>query len=192
MNAMRKFFIALIILFTAIPCLNAGENKYLPDTAVTQFAGWIGFVSAGAGYEFYNDSLNLEILYGYVPESIGGIDIHMLTGRSVISPLKYSFGSGYTFYPVSFSIFVNYAIGSQYNVTWPAYYPDRYYRPTALYSGESLGIRIKKYTGDSLISAIEFYADVVTMTEFLYEYFQNDRVTLAEISSLAFGARIHF
>lgn len=189
---MRKVILTAAILLT-IPCaVSAERSKYIPDTAVTQFAGWIGFVSAGAGYEFYNEALNIEVLYGYVPESVGGIDIHMLTWRTVISPFDCSFVKGYTFYPLSFSIFVNYAIGSQYNVTWPSYYPDRYYRPTALYSGESLGFRIKKDTGDSLITAVEFYADVVTMTEFMYEYFKNDRVTLAEIISLAFGARIHF
>lgn len=189
---MKNFIPVIIILITSAAPLKADVSPLIPDTVVAQFAGYTGFMSSGAGYEFLSDRINLELFYGYVPESEGGIDIHMLTLRSVISPLRFSPHNGYTIYLLTFGFFVNYAIGDQYKVVWPSVYPEWYYRPTALYTGESIGIRIKKNTGREIIKAVELYADIVTMSEYLYEYIENDRVKLQYIISLAIGMRLHF
>ena len=189
---MKNKLTVLIILFSISSPLYAENNSYLPDTIVAQFAGYIGFISAGAGYSFLDDRINTELLYGYVPASEGGIDIHMITGRAIFSPVAIPAGSGYTVYPLTFGLFLNYAIGPQYKIMWPSVYPEWYYRPNALYTGESLGIRIKKNVADSGIKAFEFYADVVTMSEYMYEYIRNDRIKMHYILSLAAGVRIHF
>ncbi len=189
---MRNFITVILLFFVSAAPLKAELSPLIPDTAVAQFAGYIGFISAGAGYEFFNDKLNMEILYGYVPAFAGGVEIHMLTGRAVVSPIRFPTGYGLTIYPFTLGLFINYAEGEQYRVIWPSVYPEWYYRPTALYTGESLGFRIKKDTGGEIVKAVEFYADIVTMSEYLYEYMENDRVKLQYIVSLAMGMRIHF
>lgn len=190
---MRKTCEILFFLSVMTTTLYADEkNPYLPDTSVTQFAGYIGFISGGAGYEFFDDILIIELLYGYVPASMGGIDIHMLSEKNTVSPIKISLGSGYTIYPLTLGFFINYTFGSQYKVIWPSTYPEWYYRPTAVYTGDSIGIRIKKNTNGQVIKAWELYADIVTMSEYLYEYVTNDRIKLEYILSIDLGIRIHF
>jgi len=143
------------------------------------------------GYEI-NDIVQAELLYGFVPSSIAGIDIHLITARTIISPVKLTIFPGYFFYPLSFGLFVNYAIGEQYHIKWPEKYPERYYRPNAVFTGESIGVRLKKNYNGEIIKGFEFYIDLVTMTVFLYDYIQNEHIEVMDVISLAFGTRMYF
>jgi len=194
---MKKVCISIIFLFLYLNPLYSQlkykqERSFIPDFVVSQFAGYIGFISSGVGYDFYDESLKLELLYGYVPKSVGGIRIHMFTGRGSYSLLRYRTTNELSFYPLNLSFFINYARGRQYVLRWSPTYPERYYRPTSLYTGESVGMSIKKSCENATIKGYEFYADVVTMSEYLYEYCKNETVKLEYIISLAFGVRIYF
>jgi len=194
---MKKIYITIIFLFLVLNPLYSQlqykhDQSFIPDFVVSQFAGYIGFVSSGVGYNFYDESLKLELLYGYVPKSAGGISIHMFTCRGSYSLSHYRTLSGFLFSPLNFSFFVNYARGNQYVLRWSPNYPKRYYRPTSIYTGESIGMSIKKSCENSIIKGYEFYGDVVTMSEYLYEYCKNETVTLKDIISLAFGVRFYF
>lgn len=159
---------------------------------MAQFAGYIGFISTGVGYESDRKKSTIDFLYGYVPAFAGGMEIHMLTGRITGRAITYHSNYGFSFFPLNLSFFVNYAHGKPYKLRWESKYPKWYYRPTALYSGESIGMSIKKACNEADISAYELYAEVVTMSEFLYEYYKNDSIAFKDIISLAFGARIYF
>ena len=54
------------------------------------------------------------------------------------------------------------------------------------------GHQITQSCENSIIKGYEFYGDVVTMSEYLYEYCKNETVTLKDIISLAFGVRFYF
>ncbi len=41
------------------------KSWYTPDYVKMQFAGNIGFLSVGAGYQLFNDLLYTELLYGF-------------------------------------------------------------------------------------------------------------------------------
>lgn len=189
---MKRIIATLIILLSFISLKAEDQKRYMPDFFVSQFAGYIGFISGGLGYHLSEEKSSIEFLYGYVPAFAGGIEIHMLTTRINGRPFVYKSKNDFYFYPLNLAFFVNYTHGQQYKLKWSSKYPKWYYRPTALYSGESVGMAIKKACNERSIAAYEIYADLVTMSEFLYEYSQNDSVTFKDIISLAFGTRIFF
>lgn len=42
----------------------------VPDYVKTQFAGNIGLISVGAGYQLFNKVVYTELLYGFVPKAV--------------------------------------------------------------------------------------------------------------------------
>lgn len=53
------------------------QNKWSwlrPDSIVYQTAGFVGFVAAGPNWKI-TDSNELTLLIGYLPESVGGVEI---------------------------------------------------------------------------------------------------------------------
>jgi len=66
-----------------------------------QYAGNIGFVSIGTGYEYKRTSIDLS--YGYLPKLVNGVRVHTLSlrpkvhfGEFVIAPITagFYFGAG--------------------------------------------------------------------------------------------------
>ncbi|RZJ63061.1 MAG: hypothetical protein EOO47_28980, partial [Flavobacterium sp.] len=70
----KSIFSFLILLLTSSQLF--GQKSFLerlkPDEINLQYAGSIGFVSAGAGYHFFKEKTTLSFHIGYVPESLGG------------------------------------------------------------------------------------------------------------------------
>lgn len=119
-----------------LPALLHAQNnfwsKLKPDHLKLQFAGGIGFFSTGAGYSTSNEKFQFDFMYGYLPESLGGVRIHSLTSKATWMPLTKEFNSvKWKFLTAGLNI--NYAIGAQYHTFWPDKYPNGYYNyPSAL------------------------------------------------------------
>ena len=71
-----KRILLLLLLFIICVHSPAQFKKIVPHYAKLQFAGGIGFLSAGIGYQSKNKRLQYDLMYGYVPESLGGVEIH--------------------------------------------------------------------------------------------------------------------
>jgi hypothetical protein len=123
------------ILFTLLffPFLLAAQTEsnprkwWAPDHAKLQFAGNIGFVSAGFGYSFTKQKkLETDLYYGYVPERYG--NLHSITLKNtwfILKPLTVKEKT--KFYLLSFGIPINYSIGKEYFLIAANKYPKRYY-----------------------------------------------------------------
>ncbi|MEI9808825.1 MAG: hypothetical protein WDO16_13705 [Bacteroidota bacterium] len=78
----RLLFIYFFILpFFAAAQQRTGFARLIPQHIKLQFAGSIGFLSAGFGYESPNKRFQGDFFYGYVPESVGGVTIHSVTAK---------------------------------------------------------------------------------------------------------------
>ncbi len=125
----------LYILFF-LPAVSIAQSKFLevitPEHLKAQFAGAIGFVSVGAGYESLNEKFQTDVMYGYVPKSLGGVRIHSLTAKVTWLPLSRYIGEIKWNY-ITGGLHLNYAIGDRYHTFWPDKYPHGYYNyPSAL------------------------------------------------------------
>jgi hypothetical protein len=184
MKAGIFFFLIGFLPFLVNAQKKSFPEKILPDHAVIQYAGNIGFLSAGIGYESKNRKFNGEVLYGYLPESIGGIQIHSVTGKISWLPLNRLYNDFSVDYIIA-GLYLNYVFGNQYFAFSPSYYPFHYYDfPTALSAGISIGQQVNK-------GRLSFYYELGTTDKELVSYLGNVRsVEFSDILSLGIGLRI--
>ena len=171
------------------------KNKALPDHVKLQFAGSIGFLSLGAGYETGNKKFEFDLYYGYVPESVGGVEIHTLTGKTTFLPFKESNNKSVTVSPLTLGAYVAYTFGDQYFLFAPEKYPLSYYDyPTALHAGVFFGGRITKHAKrKQLFSRVGLYYEIgTTDKEFISYYHNMEALKFTDILNVGIGIKGSF
>ncbi|HEU4469543.1 MAG TPA: hypothetical protein VFR58_00545 [Flavisolibacter sp.] len=169
--------------------------RALPDHFKVQFAGGIGFLSAGAGYSSRDGKVDADLFYGYVPKSIGGITIHTLTAKLTYSPIKPLQYGHFKVKPFSTGALVNYSFGKQYFGFRPDNYPYDFYKfPTSLYLGAFVGGELFRQTEKSKpFSRIGLYYELVTFDRLLLSYINNRRaLSITDVFSLAIGVKLGY
>ncbi|MBL3655242.1 hypothetical protein [Fulvivirga sediminis] len=187
-------YIFYLILFI-LPATTFGQTSerpwYVPDHYKLQFAGNIGFLSAGAGYLHGHDKLETDFMVGYLPKSIGGDDIISITLKSTYSPWKIKTNSDYSIVPFSIGPYLSYSFGSQFDTLLPNEYPDGYYWwATSLRFGAYIGGRVTRDLPGN-INHVALYYELGTYDLEALSYLQNmDYLSVSDIFTLALGVKI--
>jgi hypothetical protein len=184
----RLIMIFLWCITPAIGLAQAkGLQKLVPHHATLQFAGGIGFLSAGLGYDSKNKRLQGDFYYGYVPESVGGVTIHSVTGKLTWAPLSHQLSSSTRWHLLTTGILLNYAFGKQYFLFAPENYPYSYYGfPTAMHVGLFAG-------GGFLYKRTQLYYELGTTDKELVSYINNTgSLAFGDILNLGIGMRYCF
>ncbi len=144
-----KNFIAIVLFclislsaISQIVHSDTTKKWYIPTHASVQYAGGFGFLSAGAGYDFFKDRLSVDIMFGYLPESIGGISIFSLNSKTIYKPWHFDIKKlPVTFVPINIGFITMHAFGEQYTkFKKSGDYPQGYYWwPNSTRIGISLG-----------------------------------------------------
>ncbi len=174
-------------------------NALIPDDIIVQHAGSIGFISAGVGYEiFKNKKGNIDLLYGYVPESKGGT-LHIITSKFAYRPFQFKIGKWGTIYPLNPGIFVSYTIKRGLSITWDKdQYPKGYYWwPEAIRLHPSLSnelyLKADHLLPKARIKAVILYSEFNTNDLYLISWVNNQRaLSLTDIFKLGYGIRVKF
>lgn len=168
----------------------AARAWYLPDQAKLQLAGNIGFVSPGVGWSWAGRRLEADVIFGWVPEAIGGVPVFSLTGKLTWLPWRVAVGRDWRLAPVSLALQLTYTFGEDYFVLLPDYYPKGYYNvPTALRSGVGLGSAIGRPLWG--LPHVGLYYELVAIDAPLVFWLSNrDAVSVTDVFSLALGVRV--
>jgi hypothetical protein len=195
----KKIFSVIIILlvfsklFAQEPNSVKDKAWYVPDYLKTQFAGNIGVISVGAGYQLFNKVLYSELLYGYVPESVSKADkIHLITIKNTFPIFRKKIGKNIIITPTAgFSSTID--IGTTTFTTLPSKYPEGYYVPTAfhftLFGGAMLH---KDFTKSKTIKGLDFYVELGTVESYLWYAITSKEVSVSDIFSTAIGINFYF
>jgi hypothetical protein len=181
-------FSALLIMSPGIYAQEEREKNAWPDHLKLQHAGGIGYFSIGAGYILGKGKLEADLVYGFVPESIGGLDIHSVSTRISWLPIK-PIGTNFRFEPLATGVLVNYTFGKQYFGFAPENYPFSYYNyPTSLHAAIFVGSRLSKPLKKGWFSRIGLYYELVSFDTELASYAWNTTsLSFTEIWSLGIG-----
>ena len=190
----NRFFIkavlfgVLLIISSAMNAQEPGKKNAWPDHLKLQHAGGIGYFSIGAGYLLGNGNLEADLMYGFVPESIGGLDIHSLSSRISWLPIK-SIGSSLRLEPLATGVIVNYTFGKQYFGFTRENYPFPYYNyPTSLHAAFFIGSRVSKKLKKGWFSRVGLYYELVSFDTELASYAWNtSSLRFTDIWSLGIG-----
>lgn len=177
---------------SAVDVGGATRPAIIPDHLTVQFAGEIGFLSAGFGYRFAQGKIRLDLLYGWVPASIGGDDLYALTGKVTLAPWQLSLGDRWRLEPIHAAVQGTRSFGSQYFTLQPSRYPRGYYDlPTAWYSGVAVGTGVARR--DARGDELGLYVELVALPMALRDWWRNrSALDLPDVVSVAVGMQFAF
>ncbi|ARV13920.1 hypothetical protein [Polaribacter sp. SA4-12] len=198
MRIKEIFIVSIIVLFFnnsyAQEAISVKEKSwYVPDYVKTQFAGNIGLVSVGAGYQLFDKVLYTELLYGFVPKSASKADnIHLITIKNTFPIYRKKIGDNLTITPIA-GIATTLDIGTNTFTTLPSKYPDGYYFPTAvhftLYGGALVHKDFKK---PKFFKGVDFYLEFGTVETYLWYALTISEVDLIDVFSADIGVNFYF
>jgi hypothetical protein len=175
--------------------VKAKRKWYVPDFLALQYAGSIGFLSAGAGYDIFRHKANVDVLVGYLPASIGGETLETITLKFTAAPVKVKITPKVTAYPFTIGTYFCYTPGSRYSSDLPSWYPSGYY-------WWSEAIRVNLFIGGNVRFASDpikqgskasFYYEVGTNEIKMVSYIQNrSALNIWSILHAGIGVRYHF
>ncbi len=173
-------------------------NLILPDFAKLQSGGWFGLATAGLGYEFFNDNMNLSMYYGFLPASMGGNTVHSLSWKLDLRPATIKVGEA-EWEVITFGLGFIYGFGESMFLRLPNRYPRGYYLPTAVRLIGALGSEFRVGAGEqiqdggSFITSQAAFVELVTIDQYFKMWItQFSSVPLSLPFSLAIGYRLGF
>lgn len=188
-----KTFISLFFILMALEDAWGQNKKLLPHFAALQYAGSIGFASAGFGYHFFNKKLNTSLHYGYVPRTKGG-ELHILSVKLLYNTASINLSDKLEFDPFAAGLMVSYHFGSQFSTHWPGHYPEGYYWwRTSIRPHLNMQSALTQKLNNKLVTSVTFYIDLNISELYLVSYLQNYRsLTLRETVKVGYGIRANF
>lgn len=193
----KLIFRQMLILCLAFCITASGQdssfNKLRPQHYMLQYAGGIGFFSAGIGYSNKKDWLEGDLYYGYVPKSIGGVTIHAFSGKLGLTPFSFSKGQ-YRIKPVTSGIIISYTPGKQYFGFSPDNYPFDYYGfPTSFHAGIFLGGQIMQSKQIEKKNQLGLYYELISFDRQLISFINNFKaLKIADIINIGIGIKMSF
>ena len=173
---------------------SSGSKRFLPDYLKVQFAGGTGFISAGIGYSFPKQHIDVSVIYGNVPKFISTDLLHIVSFQVSGNILKYKIKNKFEFYPLDIGFIIHQNFGSGFWTKLPSYYPDKYYWwSPGLSSGLiwDIGLKTKVFNNSKLASGTTFYIHLETGGLYLTSKYGNSSLPLREIIDFGIGIKVY-
>jgi hypothetical protein len=198
----------LVLLFIFSPSVHAQEryeknmeryrqgwNKLIPAHSKIQFAGSMGFVSVGPGWDYGKKQLwETDILFGFLPRySTSGAKMTLTVKQNLI-PWNIETGKNFYLKPLSCGIYVNTIFNEDFWGKLPDKYPNRYYPfSTKLRINFSVGQGITYEIDGSKrygISAVTLFYELHTNELYLVTALGNKDINITDVMKLSFGLKM--
>lgn len=183
-----------------MPDTARGQRHFLvPETAMIQRAGSIGYNSFGIGYTFFRkDKGSLDLTWGYVPISKGGRQ-DIFAAKFAFKPWNIRLGNIATFSPLNPGMFVTHHPGGKFHTTFNKdQYPDNYYWwSSAVRIHLSVSTEVRFNTPERLsksgIEQVGLYSEFNTNELYATSWFINrNHLAISDILKLGFGIKAYF
>lgn len=185
--------VALLIALLTTSSASAQQSGLTPDFGTIQYAGSIGFISAGVGYDIFKRH-QLSLYYGHVPERLGG-PLHILATKLMFNISSLRISDHVMISPFNAGVMVSYHFGSQFKSRWPSHrYPDGYYwwktsLRAHLAAETSVTFSFREEKSQSVSGFVAFNTNELYLISFL----KNTRsLSLADIIKVGYGVRVRF
>lgn len=164
------------LMITAI-CLFGLVSNWIPTHITTQVGGYVGLLTAGAGYEYKN--YTTDLLVGYVPAFIGGEALYSVTWKNQVDVYEWMY-SDISIAPY-FGISTIISLDDDSHL--PAEVPAGYYPNTNVMWAPYLGVT-RTSGSHSLFfefTSLDFYLEAKVRNE--------DYLTWQDVTTYGFGYR---
>lgn len=187
---MRQLLLGLIFSIVLVNTLHGqvGDSlsqKVKPFYGGAHFAGNTGFLSLSFGKKFARERLVFAAGYGYLPESVNGVEVHSIFVRSTVH-----FAKGLIIKKVNWytGFLCTYGITDNTFIKLPSHYPDDYYAPNAIHFSPYLGLRMPFYFYKPLwAKKVFFHTELGVVDTYLWYSLINRHVQFWDICNISFG-----
>jgi hypothetical protein len=168
--------------------------KFIPDYVKLQYAGGIGFLSAGVGYTFFKQNLDISLFYGYVPKWFTTDDLHSISLQFTAKLFRIKASDNIEILPLNIGWYLHHTFGNEYWVKLPNNYPKGYYwwspgRNAGVFLGGE--IKTKLLANKSPASGLAFYVRAGTRGLYLASKAGNKSLPITDIIELGFGVALY-
>lgn len=177
----------IIVLWVMILPLKASPDSLERDRSglfyyKAQFAGNLGLISAGTGWEFRKIWLDLNL--GYLPKHINDVRVFTLSAKPAWKITEFNVKKSDVGWYLGTA--VNYSMGRNIFGSMPDYYPLDYYWPNAFHVNPFTGLRMSLNPPDRK-KRTYIYAELGTVDYEIWFALKNREVNITDIFNLSFG-----
>lgn len=166
-----------------------------PDNYGIQYAGSIGLISIGTGWEYgKNNRWQTDFLIGYVPKYDTDIRKITLTLRQTFTPWSIPLNDRISYSPLRAGVFISTTLGRKFWYNAPDKYPKDYYTFSTklrgnIFVGQSFNIKVSDKK--KALNSVSFYYDIHTSDLMLITRVQNSSLSHFDYLGIALGIKIH-
>lgn len=199
MSPFKKIHFVLLYALLSLPGQLKAQKFLIPETAMVQRAGSIGYNSFGAGYNLFRKNTgSLDLTWGYVPKSKGGRQ-DIFAAKFAYRPFNIKIKDLVVINPFNPGVFVSHHPGGKFHTTFNKnQYPEGYYWwSSAVRIHVSLSTEIKINMPQSMsstgIEQISLYTELNTNELYAVSWFKNrNYLPFQDILKLGIGVKAYF
>lgn len=167
------------------------KQSLIPDHNKIQYAGGIGYISAGLGYNF-GKVYEITFMLGLQNDFLGDSKEPIIT-----TSIKNNFN---LFHPYIISKKICIIPTAGLSINWGFTYnsfdtlPSHYYFQNRINLSPFIGLKLRYHLNNQKYykKAVELYFELGTIDEYIKDYIDTDYVTMLDILNLAIGVSIYF
>jgi hypothetical protein len=185
----------VFIIFGVLTGRSQGKEGLRPDFLQVQYAGSIGYLSFGVGYNGIRNKALTSIHFGHVPNFAGG-PLNIFSGRFLYVPHTYRLSDRVTIAPYNTGLTISYHLGSNFRTSWPDHrYPESYYWWQTSFRFHlniqpSITVRLSDHT---IFKSLSAYVDVNSNELYAVSFGTNTHaLTLWDVLMLGAGVRLNY
>jgi hypothetical protein len=150
----------------------------VPDHAKLQTGGYLGLITLGVGYSAWQ-MLDVDVYYGWVPEGVGGTDIHALAARISMHPPGLCIARDLRWTMISAGLGGLMTFGRGFFLLSPDPHPANYYPMTGLRVLFSLATElhfVPPCEPSSVFSSHGLVVELTALDQYLFTWLGNSSV----------------
>lgn len=201
----------LLLLMIACSCLKAQVKSYdvrlehardrwmqaIPNLFFLQYAGNIGFISTGIGWDYgKHEQWETHLLFGYLPSSVISRDMVTMTLRESFIPWEVKCGHLLTLNPILANLSFNTIFDTEFWITEKERYPGDYYRFSSKVRAQmGIGGRLNFHFTDyqrRQTDRISIYYELSTYDLALISVLPNKTLRFSDTLALGLGIQYKF
>lgn len=169
-------------------------NAMTPGYTKLQFAGSMGMMSLGTGWNYGKNHWETDVLLGLVPRNSYHNVMITLTFKQNYIPWHIPLGGNkYTLEPLAAGMYVNFLLDRDFWASEPDKYPNGYYwfstrMRTHIYLGERFTINL--HSGKWPCKSLTFFYELSTCDLYLISRVKNHVLRPRDYMSLSFGVKM--
>lgn len=168
-------------------------EKLMPRYVKLQFAGSMGMLSVGPGWNYGKNHWETDLLFGLVPRNTDRHAMATMTLKQNYIPWHIGAGEHFTIEPLSCGMYVNTLFDRDFWVKNPERYPKGYYTFSTrirmhVFLGERLTLHLKKKKWRP--RSLTFFYELSSCDLYLISAVTNHYLRPRDYLSLSFGLKV--